>query len=226
MSTICANYRAFGNQPIDATFDAGGEVRSTGLSFEDYNRMGTEDSKLHQYRRMDTPAWAMRPAECKKVVVRWVEFRAGIIKPPTTASLPDRMLAALQKIDRVTRPALKVRLSELVRVVVELRQRGASAKTIEDAERKIRETDSQLLILKRPASICAAIIYRHYMVGYDSVTIGESLNLAAGTVRKILWKVRVIAGDLGVGPKVVVNHKPRYTRKKKQKSRTGKMRLK
>src|SRR5258708_2851039 len=51
---------------------------TTGISFEDYARMGVRSHKPCNERRLPTPNWALNDSKLRSLLVRFFENRAGI----------------------------------------------------------------------------------------------------------------------------------------------------
>src|SRR5579864_1309289 len=96
-------------RPVHAEFMAGGEVKSTGIAFSDYERMQTYRHRLAPGRRYEIPAWAVNDDQTCAVIARSMEGRAGLRVPTREATDKERLQKA-QQILKAKEPQLVARL--------------------------------------------------------------------------------------------------------------------
>lgn len=85
------------SQPVSALMTADGWL-STGISFDDYGRMSVQQRKQSGERRLATPIWAMNNALLRRVLIAFMEERAGFRKKKRTQTF-TRFEKKITKID-------------------------------------------------------------------------------------------------------------------------------
>lgn len=188
--------------PIHAEFMAGGEVKSTGVAFEDYSRMSTQFHKLNYGRRYHAPAWALNDDDIRAVITRYMESRADF-RYAQAGTDKERMERAQQKLKQ-KRPELVARLDRLCAQFVAAKHDGLAIRA-EELAQKVEETDTQLVVLEDIHKRVAGIIYFYWRCGYNSVETGAELGLKPPHVRGILARLLVVAGKLHYAPPEVMS---------------------
>ena len=195
MSTSAFNYdlHQFAGRksfPV-AAWEEGGEIRSNGLSYEDYSRMSTHVHALNSSRRLATPDWANNDATCRELIVMMLEERAGWRKPQT-GSLKDRLLNAQQKI-KASCPTWESILDKLCKEYVELKRNAPwEHNRLRQLEIEIEGIDTQLRMYTKDggASMIAGVIHFYYRLGMDSVQTGKEIGMKPPHVRQTCWRLR------------------------------------
>lgn len=107
--------------PVSARNTLAGWV-STGVAFEDYTRMNTQQRKPSGERRLPTPKWAVNDPMLRTLLVKFTEERAGFRKAQKGTLLERLERAKVAVIAQ--RPRLVTVLSGLCKQYVELKQYG------------------------------------------------------------------------------------------------------
>lgn len=193
------------HRPVQVDF-IGGEIQSTGLDFRDYSYMHMQERKLAPGRQVAAPDWAMCDTKLRDVVVRALEIRAAFRKPqPGTPA--ERLARAQRELVTKQRSLLISILDGLCKRYMELKlERAHPHKRL--LARKIEEADSALRLVDKAAVIYAGAVFHYYRRGLDSVAVAAALGIKPPAVRRTLWRMRRVAGELGFGPKVIVQHRP------------------
>lgn len=164
--------------PVEAHYTAG-EIKSTGISFDDYSRMQTHrhSSKPAAW----VPPFAMNDSQLQKVLL----IRAWrYINGPRRLPIPDPATINREAANQAaTDKALR---GYTIHPDAPARQHEAHAMHQES----VRRAGGYLQLL-------AAIAFRAWRLGMDSVAVAESLGTSPQAVRVHLWRFRDIAKDLG-----------------------------
>jgi len=138
---------------------------------------------------LPTPTWAVNDSALRKLIVAYMEKRAGI--SPGKGTLPERLERARQAALR-QHPEMNATLDRLSRkYVTAKRPKRKRALQIE-----IEGLDTTLRISENGAAVIAAVVYLYYRVGLDSPGIAEVLRLKPPHVRIVLYRMRRIAEQL------------------------------
>lgn len=204
-----------GQHPVNARPAAAGGWTSSGVAFEDYARMSTQQHKPSGERRLPTPQWAVNDGMLRELLVVFMEERAGYRKRQTGPLLP-RLERAKQAIIS-QRPRWIATLDKLCAEYVKLKRLGSDpsvddhtlnlsleqplvldewARPWKDFTRKrqleieIEGIDTFLRYTSNGgADVIAAIVYLYYRAGLDSVGVGAELGLKPPHVRQTLWRL-------------------------------------
>lgn len=196
----------FKHYAIDANF-IGGEIQSTGLSFDNYQRMHTETRKLNRGRRGPAPDWAFNAAQLRQIIVRNLEMRASFRKP-LPGSDQVRLAAAQKVLIEKCRPAIITALEGLCADYVAAKKRGDVTRA-DFLAPKIEESDTQIRFIDRAPQILAGVVWHYYRCGLDSVATASALGFKPPHVRALLWRLGKTAGELGYVPRKAVKHRPK-----------------
>lgn len=109
--------------PVSAHFTMDGWI-STGISYDDYRGMGLTKRKHTAERRLPTPQWAINDPQLRRLIVQFMEERAGLRKKKQKGGLKQRLARAQAKIVR-RRPAMMDVLSRLCKLYVHVKKFGA-----------------------------------------------------------------------------------------------------
>lgn len=164
--------------PVEAHYTAG-EIESTGISFDDYSRMQTHrhSSKPAAW----VPPFAMNDSQLQKVLL----IRAWCyVNGPRRLPIPDPASINREEINRAA--TAKVLRGYTIRPDAPAIQHQAHAMHLES----VRRAGGYLQLL-------AAIAFRAWRLGMDSVAVAESLGTSPQAVRVHLWRFRDAAKDLG-----------------------------
>ena len=178
--------------PVHATYKGGSKFDSTGIAFEDYNRMGTSGHKLNSGRRAPTPAWVNDDATVREVVTLFMEERAQLVQCREGELYNARSGSVIERIDRAKermlekRPVLEKKLKNLcARYMAE--RNTSKRKTLAEL---IENTDTSLRIVERGASIAVAVLHYYYRLGMDSVAVAQELNLKPPHIRQLVYRLK------------------------------------
>lgn len=174
--------------PVSAKFVADGEVETPGIAFEDYRTMSTQEFKLEPSRRLEAPEWALNDALLRKVLVRFIEARAGF-NYSRSGTEQERLQLAMQKI-AAQRPARIAVLKGLCAKYVALKQRGYYPEYLRKLAQEIESWDTVLRFDSNIAAIVIGVVHAYYRRGLDSVDVAEEFNMKPPHVRMILWRLR------------------------------------
>lgn len=184
---LAAPEPAFGNRyknPVSVEFHAGGEVVSTGFSFEDYHFAQTRVQKQSGERRLPTPSWAFNFSEQRLLLARFMEWRAGIIRP--RIDTPEKRLRyAYRRYMRVFVPSLRNRLERLCHEFVTCQD----PKRRRTLEIEIESIDTQLRVAKQGPALIVGIIHHYFGAGLDSVGTAAEFGIRPPSVRQIIWRL-------------------------------------
>jgi hypothetical protein len=115
------------SQPIHAEF-IGGEIHSTGVSFDDYSRMQTHTRKLAAGRRNDAPDWAFNDDQLRAIIVRCMERRAFLYTPSPLPLTEGQRLLVAQKVVAQYQPELEARITRLHKEHLDAKNAGDDAR--------------------------------------------------------------------------------------------------
>jgi hypothetical protein len=194
--------------PVHSSF-IGGEIKSTGIAFEDYTRMGMERHSLSSWRRYAVPVWAINDDQLCAVLARSMEERAGFRKGQAGMD-KERMARAQQQLEKM-RPELVARIDRLCARFVAAKREGADNVTVALYGQKVEEVDTQLRLLSDISKILAGVVYFYWRCGYTSVETGQQLGLKPPHIRCMLFKLIETAAELGYAPPepIARRHAPR-----------------
>ena len=164
--------------PVEAHYTAG-EIESTGISFDDYSRMQTHrhSSKPAAW----VPPFAMNDSQLQKVLL----IRAWrYINGPRRLPIPD--LATINREEINQAATAKALRGYTIRPDAPAIQHQAHAMHLESVRRA-----GGFLQLQ------AAIAFRAWRLGMDSVGVAETVHSTPQAVRVALWRFRDIAKRLG-----------------------------
>lgn len=180
--------------------------------------MSTQQRKQSGERRLPTPVWAISNTLLRRVLVSFMEERAGFRKKKQKGSLKERLERAKSVIVS-QRPRMISVMDKLCGEYVEIKQRGINPNItdkewnetrpqpfMEFAEGEARYEDEKLRLRHLEieiegidtylrytenggADVVAAIVYLYYRTGLDSVGVGTELGLKPPHVRQTLWKM-------------------------------------
>ncbi len=187
-------------RPINAHQTSAGFVGS-GIGFDDYSRMHTSSHKLSGQRRLDTPAWALQPALLGNVIAQYCLNRAGVRHRVT--GTPAEKLALAKTLQGHRKKKLSDTLDGLCRLyVAEKNKTPRNYARLRELEIEIEGLDTSIRILGNEAEIAAGVVYHYYHRAADSIAVGQELHLKSPHVRIILWRLRLVAAELGYGTHV------------------------
>lgn len=172
------------------------------IAFEDYSRMYSFQHKLAPCRRLDTPEWALRPDLLRRVVVHFVERRAGF-KKPLPGTEKERLEQASKTLAERCGSNESV-LRNLCSHFVELKKSNAEPTALAALKIQIENLDTRLRIDRGIAGIVIRAAHLYYGAGLDSVGVATELGLKPPHVRALIWKLN------WVWDKLNGKAKPRY----------------
>ena len=170
--------------------------RSTGISFADYGNMQTQTRKtVGAERRLNIPEYVLDEKRFRSVVVRFLEFKAGLQKRQlgTEAGRMQRVSARLKQ----KAEAAVVTLDKFCARYV-----AAS----DDAERKrfqrnIEEYDTTVRLCREPWAI-PQMARAYYFERINSVEVGARLGFKSCHVRQILKRLSDLDAKMQAGTDV------------------------
>jgi hypothetical protein len=202
--------------PVNARKTAEGWI-SSGIAFEDYTRFNTQTHKQSAERRLPTPDWAVNDSKLRKLLVTFMEERAGMRR--AGSGTQQERLAHATELILGKRPRMVEVLKKLCNEYVTLKQLGlkpestdaewnaarqqpyiplfegearhvAEQKRRRELEIEIEGLDTYLrYTVNGGADVIAAIVYLYYRAGLDSVGVGSELGLKPPHVRQTLWRL-------------------------------------
>lgn len=192
---------------------------AAGLDFNDRAKFTVKSRKERTDRRNPTPNWAMDNYKLRKLIVVFMEERAGIKQPRKSDSVKARLEAAIVMIAS-KRTDFEDRMNRLCRDYVEIKNKGVmrdksdeeinaqlrqpffkfaegmgrqkkTAKKLKILETEIEGLDTYLrMTANGGADVIAAIVYLYYRLGMDSVAVAQQLRLKPGHCRQILYRLQ------------------------------------
>jgi hypothetical protein len=188
--------------PVHADF-IGGEIKSPGISFDDYNRMSTQLlCRLNSGRRLAAPSWAYNDDQLLCVLARSMEERALTWRYVQEGTDLERLARAQQQLEKL-RPQLTARVDKLCKLFVAAKNDGLG-----DATRaygiQIENLDTSLRIMADVPKILAGCAYFFWRAGFNSVQTGYQLGIRPPHVRQILCRLLACAKLLGFAPPEVI----------------------
>ena len=190
--------------PVNAEFD-GDAFSSTGISFEDYSRMTTQQRKQSGERRLPTPEWGNNDLLLRSLLVSYLESRARLRgRQPGTEK--ERLERAVQHI-AAANGRIKSVLQKMCDDYVALRKNGTDPARLEMLQQEIENYDSTLRVNANPAAIVLGIVRYYYRVGLDSVGVAYELGLKPPAVRQTLWRLHRVWKRMHEwrGPRMQIN---------------------
>jgi hypothetical protein len=164
------------SRPVDAEYTSEGWT-STGLAFEDYERMSSRASSVPLRHRRWTPAFAASDEKLRRVLLHraWMYVHgAKAISTPADYKAIDAA---------ATKKALEL----------------SKVHFINCPAHKRAENDAHMAAVRKAGSYLAlqnAIAYRAWRLGQDSVAIGESLGMSPQAIRVNIQRLCNAARDL------------------------------
>ncbi len=180
------------------SFRGGDEWEAPGLIHADLLGSQTTERVNNSFRE-SSPSWTLNDKPLRAVLVRYVESRAGFVKP-NIGSEVERMQRAQAKLQQL-RPEKEAVLTRLARIYVRMKNSGADKSALQQHAIQIENLDTQLLITEKIAAKALMIVNLYYRVGMNSVEVGQEVNLKPPHIRIILFRLRTIAWKLGLGEK-------------------------
>ena len=175
--------------PVSATYSPEG-WQSPGIAYEDYSRMSTQKrQKPGQGRYLETPEWALNNTLLKKLIVRYVENRAGFryVQPGTDE---ERLARAQKALDASMEPRAAV-LKNLCRELIALKKAVPIDRArIRSLEQQIENIDTTLVSNRNVALLVAGVVYRYFRLGEDSVAVAQAMGCKPPHCRQIIWRLR------------------------------------
>jgi transposase len=123
------------------------------------------------------------------------------------------------------KPELLERMKRLLKLELFARQ-GGNLAVAQQLQRKIKEADAQLRLSESAPRVLAGVVYHYWHSGLNSVETAHALGIQPPHVRKLLWQLGKVAGELGYGPVKTVKRRPPTLERKKQSRAVRKERTK
>jgi hypothetical protein len=170
----------------------GGEIESTGLSYEDFDSFHVRTPAPEKRgRRMDTPPWVNDKNKLLDVLTRFYENRANVAADPTK-SIQER----LQHADAVWQSKMEKQsavLDRLCHEFVELKKSGTDPKRLQALRIHIESLDSALMFARRGPGAVASVLYGYYRRNLNSSELAEELHMKPNAVRQLVFRLRFFA---------------------------------
>lgn len=187
---------------------AGAVAARTGISFDDYQRMGMwTPSKLFAFREVAPPLWAVNHSQLREVLVRYFELRARIFIR-RSGSAAERLDFAEKRV-KATLPALFETLDKSCRAYMAAKQSGASETCLRELKRHVRKHDSEILMVMRGPAIIVGIIQRYHLCGHNAKEVAIELGMTHVAIRQIAHRLKVIAEQIQNGTDSKPKAKPK-----------------
>jgi hypothetical protein len=190
------------HKAVEARFSPEG-WKSTGVAFEDYERMRTVRRDHSGGRRNLCPDWAMNNDQLAKIITRSMEERALVHRGTVLkrallgSSLEERYRFAEKKIHAME-PALLERLERLQHIYATLSEEPYFHPSVLDRlAQTIEEIDTNILANRKIGAVYAGITYHYHLRGADSVEVANILALKPPHIRQTIWRMDQVARDLG-----------------------------
>ncbi len=181
---------------VGIRFAAHGEVDSTGLDWADACRMGYVGRKLNAGRCGETPRWALNDDSLRKVLVRYVEKRAGF-KKVQPGSEAQRLQRSQEKLIARRVSAENV-LTNLAREYAALKVSDADyGGRLRELAIEIENLDTTILVNEKMAGLALRVVHLYYRQGLDSPQVAHEVGLKPPHIRQILSRLRNVAASLG-----------------------------
>src|SRR5262249_7218535 len=172
---------------------------STGIAFEDYERMSTQTRKPSSERRLPTPDWAVHDGKLRELLVNHLELRAGF-RHAQPGTQPERLARAVAKLKESTQEKVTV-IKRLCHEYTTIKRSNQSDPRLRELQTQIENLDTQLRLINKPAELLIGIVYHYYRQRLDSVGTGLALGIKPPMVRATIWRLnrtwaRMQAGTL------------------------------
>lgn len=157
------------------------------IAFSDYARMSMHRRKQVYDRRLRCPIWALDDRFLRKLLVLFLEARAGIHNPNLDL-VTRRDIAERRLKERL--PEWNARVDRLNHQYVDAQHKHASKERLQGLEIEIENLDTLIrMTQKSPLGFVAAIVVHYYRLGKNSVEVGEEIGCKPPHVRVILWRL-------------------------------------
>jgi hypothetical protein len=192
-----------GQHPVHADFGGSGEIKSPGISFDDYSRMSTQLlGRLNSGRRLAAPSWAYNDDQLLRVLARSMEERALIWRHVQEGTDLERLARAQQQLEKL-RPQLTARVDKLCKLFVAAKNDGLDNDARTTAI-QVEALDTQIRLLPDMPKILTGVVYFFWRAGFNSVQTGYQLGIKPPHVRQILCRLLAAAKLLGFAPPEVI----------------------
>lgn len=173
--------------PVSAEFH-GESFESPGIDWSDYRRMQTVERKLAPARRLETPQWALRNDLLRSVLVRFVEYRAGLRRHQMG---PEReRLRRAMAIIAAQHPMRQRTLKALCDELVSLTKCGITPARRKRLTAEIENLDTVLRFDCNIAATILRLVHLYFRAGLDSVSVAQELGWKPPHVRQTVWRLR------------------------------------
>ena len=127
----------------------------------------------------------------RQFVSLWHDFRS-------VTGTPAEKLALAKTLQSHRKKKLSDTLDGLCRLyVAEKNKTPRNYARLRELEIEIEGLDTSIRILGNEAEIAAGVVYHYYHRAADSIAVGQELHLKSPHVRIILWRLRLVAAELG-----------------------------
>jgi hypothetical protein len=192
-----AQFAARRQYPVEAHYVGlnNGEngVASTGLSFGDYGNMQTQNHRVvGRQRRLETPEYMLDEARRRRVMIRFLELRAGLnVKQHGTEH------------ERLARAEFKLKQS-IPRFEALLEECALDYMTSPDAAQRKRSQQriaeyASIIRVNRDPAIIPAMARVYYFEQLDSVGVAERFGLNSDQIRQMLYRLTQLDAAIQAG---------------------------
>jgi len=153
------------------------------IAWEDYERMNLHTRKQSNERKMPTPEWALDDEKLRKLLVRFVENRAGI-----TLAVPGGLKERLDHAWRVLQgdgPRLQKIMDGLNAEYICCTDK----KRRHELEVEIENCDTQLMLVAKGPGALLRMVHLYYRTRLDSVGVAGELGIKPPHVRTTLCRM-------------------------------------
>lgn len=161
----------------------------THLSYQDFGGMHVHRRKAAQWRRLETPAWALQDSTLRQTVLCYLEGRLYLGPAPEGMSDTDR-LARIDAESKRRLPNMVTGLRRRAQKYGDEARAGASEERLQRLQVEVQNSDSEIMLHKRGlAATVIAVAYQSYRLGWNSVQVSQELNLRPPAVRMLLYRL-------------------------------------
>jgi hypothetical protein len=177
---------------------------STGISYDNYQRMSTHQRKPAGFRSNAVPQWCLQPERLRDVIVTAMVKRAFMNKYAVKMLEPltplERLRCAQAQLASHGRNQLVAQIGRLCEQYVSIKNLPPSAvrtELLRDYEIEIENCDTRLRMIERQAEFYCGVVYYYWHCGRPSPQVAAALKVKPPLVRVTLWRLQKTAAELG-----------------------------
>jgi hypothetical protein len=164
-------------------------IESSGISYDDFQRMVFHGTALGAGRRQPPPVWAINDSSLREVITHYLEVRARLPRDFTKRGDILARRNRAQVLLKAAAPGLRCTLAGLCRRYAEAKKSGKPEKQLRKLRVQIENIDTRLRTNENIAAIVAAVVYYYHRCGWDSVQVAHHLRLKSPNVRIMLHRL-------------------------------------